>query len=101
MDLSWLESHLIPCPFKSLTGFDCPGCGFQRSSLFLLRGDLIKSIEIFPALIPFLITIVFMIVHLRMKMKNGTRILMTMYSVSLGILLVNYIIKEIFFFTAR
>ena len=43
ISIDWLEERLIPCPFKFLTGCDCPACGTQRSFLSLLRGDLIAS----------------------------------------------------------
>jgi hypothetical protein len=33
----------IPCPFKHVTGFDCPGCGMTRLSLSLLEGDLYQA----------------------------------------------------------
>ncbi|SEO26441.1 Protein of unknown function [Amphibacillus marinus] len=30
----------IPCPFYSVTGLYCPGCGITRASLAILNGDL-------------------------------------------------------------
>jgi hypothetical protein len=51
----WLQSHLISCPFKSLTGIDCPGCGFQRSTLALLEGRFVDSFILYPPLIPILL----------------------------------------------
>jgi len=38
--ISELEQHLLPCPFKWLTGCDCPACGTQRSLIHLLRGEM-------------------------------------------------------------
>lgn len=39
------EHALIPkCPFKLLTGLDCPGCGFQRAMHALLHGDIAQAI---------------------------------------------------------
>lgn len=35
-----LQSVLPACPFWSLTGFFCPGCGATRSTLALLHGDI-------------------------------------------------------------
>jgi hypothetical protein len=46
--LSLAEQHLLPCPFKFLTGCDCPTCGTQRSILSLLKGDFLKSWEFNP-----------------------------------------------------
>ncbi|MDR0973187.1 MAG: DUF2752 domain-containing protein [Prevotellaceae bacterium] len=31
------------CPFKSLTGYDCPGCGSQRAIHHLLNGHLVDA----------------------------------------------------------
>jgi len=53
--VNWLQNHLLPCPFKYLTGIDCPGCGFQRSIIALIQGDLHKSLTLYPAAIPLLL----------------------------------------------
>lgn len=44
-----MEFTLLPCPFKMLTGCDCPACGMQRSLLHLLQGDWGQSFELHPA----------------------------------------------------
>jgi hypothetical protein len=33
------------CPFKSLTGWDCPGCGMMRGTHALLNGDPLRAVE--------------------------------------------------------
>jgi hypothetical protein len=54
MHLSWtnslseLERYLLPCPFKWLTGCDCPACGTQRSIIELLKGEVVKSWQLNP-----------------------------------------------------
>jgi hypothetical protein len=48
----WLEDHSLPCAYKYLLGIDCPLCGSQRATFFLLRGELIKSFQMYPPLIP-------------------------------------------------
>lgn len=36
-----VEAEFFPkCMFRSLTGFDCPGCGSQRAIHALLHGDI-------------------------------------------------------------
>ena len=46
--ISELEQHLLPCPFKWLTGCDCPACGTQRSIIHLLRGEIQLSWQANP-----------------------------------------------------
>lgn len=52
--LNRLHPFLIPCPFKKITGIDCPGCGFQRSVIELLNGHFAESFRLYPATIPLL-----------------------------------------------
>ena len=33
------------CPFKLLTGFSCPGCGFQRSLHAFLHGHWLEALR--------------------------------------------------------
>jgi hypothetical protein len=33
------------CPFKSLTGFDCPGCGLTRALHALLTGQPLRALD--------------------------------------------------------
>ena len=55
--LEHADRCFLPCPFKYLTGYDCPGCGFQRAFLALLKGDITKSFHLYPPVIPILLTI--------------------------------------------
>jgi hypothetical protein len=38
-------SMFPPCPFKTLTGWDCPGCGGLRMTHDLLHGDLAAAVQ--------------------------------------------------------
>lgn len=38
----------IPCPFKTVTGFPCPGCGGMRALDALLRGKFGEALSINP-----------------------------------------------------
>ncbi|MCJ0741126.1 DUF2752 domain-containing protein [Pedobacter montanisoli] len=91
--LQWLESHLLSCPFKRLTSLDCPGCGFQRSVLSILKGNFIESFKFYPATIPFFALIVFVFLHLKFNFKNGAFFIKILYIFISMIIVINYIYK--------
>ena len=41
----------IPCLFRAVTGWKCPGCGVTTMCLSLLRGDITKAYESNPVLL--------------------------------------------------
>jgi hypothetical protein len=90
---NWLQNHLITCPFKKLTGIDCPGCGFQRSVVALLQGDLKRSLSLYPATIPLLVTALFVFLSIKLNMDNSHIIKKTLYMITGFIIIGSYIIK--------
>ena len=93
--INWLEAHQLPCMFKAVTHFDCPGCGLQRSFILLIKGDVLSSFIMYPALIPVILLFSFLIIHLVRHIKNGTAILKYAYIFCAGIIMVSYIYKLI------
>ena len=91
---SWLQNHLIPCPFKYLTGIDCPGCGFQRSILALLQGNLHKSFILYPSAVPLLLFFAYGIADRFFKLDNQKNVVKkTLFMIVGGIILTSYCIK--------
>ena len=43
-----LNSFFPKCPFLSLTGFQCPGCGSQRAIHQLLQGNILAAFNYNP-----------------------------------------------------
>ncbi len=35
----------LPCPFRTLTGWWCPGCGLTRATHHLFRGDIVEALR--------------------------------------------------------
>lgn len=71
--IGWIEQHQLPCLFRSMFHTDCPGCGLQRSTIALLRGQVYESARLYPALIPMLLFFLFLLLNQKMQLKN-TRI---------------------------
>jgi hypothetical protein len=91
--IDFAERHLLPCGIKTLTGFDCPGCGMQRAFIALLRGDLLLSLQLHPALPLYLITIIYTLLHLKFSFSNGNRIIMVFFLLSVSLMIVNFIVR--------
>lgn len=94
--IHWLETHLLSCPYKQLTGIDCPGCGMQRSFVALLKGEWIQSFILYPALLPVLFTLLFTGIHLVFRLKNGAAVIKYSYLGTMGIVVLSYLVKLIF-----
>ncbi|TWI85475.1 uncharacterized protein DUF2752 [Lacibacter cauensis] len=89
----WLEKHLLTCPSRKLLHIDCPGCGLQRSYIALLKGNVAESLRLYPAAIPIFFLLLFLVVHLFVRFKNGARILTAGYIFCAVIIVVHYIYK--------
>lgn len=74
------NAQLAPkCPFKLLTGLDCPACGNQRSLHSLLHGDILKAIMLNPFLyiaLPFMGILVYVTI---VDKNNSTRLRAVMF----------------------
>lgn len=89
----WLENNMQTCGFKKAIGFDCPGCGTQRAFIALLKGQVMESIRLYPALIPMLILFLFLILHLKFKFTKGGIYLMYTFILVVSIILISYFFK--------
>ena len=50
------------CPFRALTGFNCPGCGTARGLHQLLHGNLLTAFELNPLLVLWLPVLIYFLV---------------------------------------
>ena len=74
-------------------GIDCPGCGFQRSCIALLKGDVMKSVALYPATIPLIVTALFLLADAKFHFKNRRVIKNVLYISVATIVIVSYTIK--------
>ncbi|HNW89495.1 MAG TPA: DUF2752 domain-containing protein [Bacteroidales bacterium] len=91
--INWLESHTLPCLYKTFFGIECPGCGTQRALIDLLKGNIFESLKAWPALLPVMFMLVYLVLFLLFKFKNGLNILKIAFIINAAIITINYIYK--------
>lgn len=91
--IEWLEAHMAPCVFVKYLHIECPGCGIQRAFVALLKGELVQSIQLFPAMIPYMITLLMLIIQLFFKFRSGAYYVMYGFIASVTIMMISYMIK--------
>lgn len=93
--VDWLERHTLPCFYKKYLGIECPGCGMQRAFIELLKGNIIESLKIYPALLPTFFLFTYLILHLIFKFEKGAFVLKISFIFTASIIVVSYTIKLI------
>ena len=84
---------MIPCLSKKFFGFDCPGCGTQRSFALLLKGDIAGAFHMFPAIFTTVILFVFIGLHFVDRSRKYNTIIIRLAIVNAAIMIISYIYK--------
>jgi len=87
------DSWMLPCFTKKIIGMDCPGCGIQRSISLLFQGDIVNSFLMYPALIPIIFLLGFLIFDMFVTVRNGEQLKLWGTIIAIGTILTSYIIK--------
>ncbi|UGU16965.1 DUF2752 domain-containing protein [Sinomicrobium kalidii] len=87
------EKYMLPCISKRILGFDCPGCGLQRSMALILEGDFAGAFKMYPAIYPLLFLFLFLFLDMVWKKQNLSRLTSGLAIVSVTFILCNYILK--------
>jgi hypothetical protein len=53
-----------------------------------------QSVSVNPALIPLLITVLFAVLHLAVGFRNGARIIVWSFSLTVSLMIVNFVVKS-------
>lgn len=84
---------MLPCLNKKLFGLDCLGCGFQRSLLYVIKGDFIVAFNVYPAIYTLILLAIFLILNLKFKFKSGKKIIIIFTIINVLIIIASYFIK--------
>ena len=92
-----LEQYMLPCLFKTLFGFECLGCGFQRAVFLLFRGDFLGAFKMYPAVYTSLLFLVIAAFYFFDKSKNHQKLFLIAAFVNVIFMLGGYYFKHFYF----
>ena len=90
-----LENYMIPCLNKKLLGFECMGCGMQRSVSLIIHGEFMAAFKMYPAIYTLIPLVLFIGLNMFFKFKNAQIIISTLAIASVFIIITSFIIKII------
>ncbi len=90
-----LENYMLPCLSKSIFGFECMGCGFQRAFFLVFKGHFIDAFWMYPAIYPLLILAGILMISRFYKFKFYQKSINVLSIISIGVIITNYLIKQI------
>ncbi|MCG2461947.1 DUF2752 domain-containing protein [Flavobacteriaceae bacterium F89] len=86
---------MIPCLNKKIFGVDCPGCGIQRSVALLLEGNFGEAFKMYPAIYTLIPLMAILLWDNFRPLKHANTIIITFTTLSIVLILINYILKFI------
>lgn len=89
------EKFMLPCLNKKLFGFECMGCGLQRSLGLLYHGDFFLAFKMYPAIYTLIPLALVIGISFFYKNKYTNRIINTLAILSVLIIIISFVCKKI------
>lgn len=84
---------MLPCLTKNFFGFECMGCGLQRSLVALFQGHFTEAFVLYPAIFPLVFLGAVIGINLSFGLKYANRIISVLAILSVTTIIVSYILK--------
>ena len=91
--LSGLEDYMIPCLNKKFFGFECMGCGLQRSAALMLKGEFVNAFYMYPAVYSIIALFGFIIINHFKNFKFGNKIIIILALLNVFVIVGSYFLK--------
>lgn len=85
---------MLPCLTKKFFGFECLGCGIQRSLMLLFKGEFMAAFVMYPAIYPLIGLGIYLFLGQFYQIKHESRITSILAILSVVMISLNYIIKH-------
>lgn len=91
--MSSLEDYMLPCLNKKLFGFDCMGCGMQRSVSLIFHGDFIGAFYMYPAIYSLILLFAIISINFIKNFKHANTIIYILAVLNAIIIITSFTIK--------
>jgi len=91
--LKGLEDYMIPCLNKKYLGFECMGCGLQRSVALIFKGQLADAFFMYPAVYTIIALFGFIIINHFKNFKLGNKIIIILALLNVVVIICSYLLK--------
>lgn len=86
---------MLPCLNKKFFGFECMGCGIQRSVALLLQGEFIAAFKMYPGIYPLVTLLAFLGYNSFFRVKHANKVIVVLAFLTVSFIIGNYILKII------
>jgi len=89
------EDFMLPCLNKQIFGFDCMGCGLQRSISLIYHGELVAAFKMYPAVFPLIALFIFIGLNIFFKFQHSNKIINTLAIATVIVIIGSFTLKLI------
>lgn len=86
---------MLPCLNKKYLGFECMGCGIQRSISLLFKGEFTEAFFMYPAIFPLIALLGILLINQFISFKYANKSIIFLAILTVATIIVSYIIKMI------
>lgn len=88
-----MEEYMLPCLNKKYLGFECMGCGIQRSAALLLKGEFIEAFYMYPGIYPLIALLGFLLINQFTTIKYANKTIIFLAILTVSTIIISYLIK--------
>lgn len=88
-----MEEYMLPCLNKKYLGFECMGCGIQRSAALLFRGEFIDAFLMYPGIYPLISLLGFLLINQFVTLKYANKTIIFLAILTVATIIISYVIK--------
>ncbi len=86
---------MLPCVNKAIFGFDCMGCGIQRSVSLIINGEFIAAFFMYPAIYPLILLFATIGINIFKKIKYFSKIITILAIITVATIIISFTVKTL------